>query len=81
MNSLDSITITARLRNAIALGKMGLGKENALNVHIAANGPTLGEVIDRALALIPENTATSAEIALLKNELIVLKEKLKEEIK
>ena len=80
MNSLDNITIAARLRNALELGETFLkdGDKNALEMRIAANGETLRKVIDGALSLVADNTATSLEIATLKNDLMIIKEKLAE---
>lgn len=78
MDSQKDLIIAARLRDAITIGKMGLGEKDPLNMRIAANGPTIGAVIDKALGSIPENDAVNIEIALLKNDLNTLKQKLKE---
>jgi hypothetical protein len=44
------MNVTPHARNALVLARSGLENGSHLDTHIAANGPTLGEVIDRGLA-------------------------------
>jgi len=69
--------IRARLENAIVIAEMAIRDGDRLGIRIAANGPTVEEVIDRALALVPLNIdSVNQDIANLNNRLVSLKEEI-----
>lgn len=48
---MDNRTIIARLRSSLVVARMALEQGASLSAHIADGGPTVGEVIERAISL------------------------------